>query len=227
MKIHNMEKSEIKKFLSKANYRHVKKRRIKLKEELVKYKGGKCEICGYNKCIAALEFHHLNKEEKDFTISSYSNLSIDKLKSEVDKCILVCANCHREIHQKENEEKKEIIEKQEQEIFSEILNAREEYDVKHVKNSYKYLEHTDIFRDMENKIKRKDILKKYHISNETFNKFLKENNIFYGQKKVFVKNPSKDELEKLLSDNSKASIARMFGVSWSTVHKWCKKYNIR
>ena len=66
-----MEEKEVKKFLNNSNYRHVKKRRSVLKEELVKYKGGKCEICGYNKCIEALEFHHLNREEKDFTISSY------------------------------------------------------------------------------------------------------------------------------------------------------------
>ena len=99
-----MEEKEVKKFLNNSNYRHVKKRRSVLKEELVKYKGGKCEICGYNKCIEALEFHHLNREEKDFTISSYLRLGIDKLKKEADKCILVCANCHREIHGKEKGE---------------------------------------------------------------------------------------------------------------------------
>ena len=221
-----MEKNEIKNFLSESNYRHVKKRRSKLKEELVKYKGGKCQICGYDKCIEALEFHHLNNDEKDFTISSYLNLSIDKLKSEVDKCILVCANCHREIHHKENEEKKEITKKEEQKFFSEFFKKRDEYDVKYIKNSYKYLGDAGIFDDLKANMKRKDILKKYHISNETFNKFLKENNILYGQQKVFVKNPTKDELTKLLSENSKASIARMFGVSWSTVYKWCKKYHI-
>ena len=71
----------------------------KVKEELIAYKGGKCEICGYNKCIAALEFHHINPEEKDFAISN-SNIykNIEALKQEIDKCMLVCANCHRELH---------------------------------------------------------------------------------------------------------------------------------
>lgn len=64
---------------------------------LVEYKGGKCSKCGYNKCIDALEFHHLNPDEKDFSISGIIK-SFNKLKSEVDKCILVCSNCHREIH---------------------------------------------------------------------------------------------------------------------------------
>lgn len=81
----------------KTNYDSVKDSRHKKKVELVAYKGGKCEICGYSKCIQALEFHHLNPEEKDFNISS-SSKSLNELKKEIDKCILVCANCHREIH---------------------------------------------------------------------------------------------------------------------------------
>lgn len=76
----------------------VKKWKKKRKEILVDYKGGKCEICGYNRCLSALEFHHLNEEEKSFSISSKNIVSIDRYKEEVDKCILVCANCHREIH---------------------------------------------------------------------------------------------------------------------------------
>lgn len=72
-----------------------------LKKQLVKYKGGKCEICGYDKNIQALQFHHLIPEEKDFTIStsiSLNDFDIQKYYQEVDKCILVCANCHAEIH---------------------------------------------------------------------------------------------------------------------------------
>lgn len=69
----------------------------RIKEELVEYKGGKCEICGYNKCIQALEFHHLDPTQKDFSISGGTK-SFERLKPEVDKCILVCSNCHKEIH---------------------------------------------------------------------------------------------------------------------------------
>ena len=77
----------------------VQKRREKTKKLLVEYKGGKCEICGYNKCISALEFHHLDPNEKDFGIDAKGyTRSIEANKQEVDKCILVCANCHREIH---------------------------------------------------------------------------------------------------------------------------------
>lgn len=77
----------------------VQKRRYKIKEILIEYKGGKCEICGYNKCIGALEFHHKDPTKKDFGIGQKGyTRSIELNKKEVDKCILVCANCHREIH---------------------------------------------------------------------------------------------------------------------------------
>lgn len=71
--------------------------RKRTKQKLIEYKGGECELCGYKKCNRALQFHHLNPEEKDFSISGKS-ISFEKLKDEVNKCILVCSNCHSEIH---------------------------------------------------------------------------------------------------------------------------------
>ena len=79
----------------------VKKRRDKIKKDAIQYKGGKCQNCGYDKCLGALEFHHLDPKEKDFSISQYGHTrSWEKLKTELDKCTLLCANCHREIHEK-------------------------------------------------------------------------------------------------------------------------------
>jgi hypothetical protein len=70
-----------------------------LKQQAVDYKGGCCEKCGYSKYNGALEFHHLDPKEKDFSIGSLKSYSFsDKIKEELDKCVLVCANCHREIH---------------------------------------------------------------------------------------------------------------------------------
>lgn len=74
--------------------------RKRKKIELVAYKGGCCQMCGYDKCVEALEFHHNDPNEKDFTISGKS-WSFDRLKIEADKCILVCSNCHKEIHSKQ------------------------------------------------------------------------------------------------------------------------------
>ncbi len=84
--------------IKKSRSERVIKWRKNKKIKLVEYKGGKCEICGYNKCIEALEFHHRNPEEKEFHISHKNVKNIEIYFKEVDKCILVCANCHREIH---------------------------------------------------------------------------------------------------------------------------------
>ena len=73
-------------------------RQRKTKELAVDYKGGCCSICGYNKCIAALDFHHINPSEKDRRyFNMRGGLSVN-LKTELDKCVLLCSNCHREIH---------------------------------------------------------------------------------------------------------------------------------
>jgi len=57
-----------------------------------------CKICGYNKCEQALEFHHVNPEEKEFRLAEMLTYTEDKILKEFSKCLLVCANCHREIH---------------------------------------------------------------------------------------------------------------------------------
>jgi len=87
------------KYSDRADYikKAVDLRRKKLREMAIEYKGGKCQICGYNKCLQALEFHHLDPKGKDFPLSG-STKSWDNIKKELDKCILLCANCHREIH---------------------------------------------------------------------------------------------------------------------------------
>lgn len=78
-------------------------KRRALKKMLVEYKGGKCERCGYNKCMRALEFHHSDPQEKDFGISRQLHRDVKELKREVDKCLLLCSNCHAEIHQELHE----------------------------------------------------------------------------------------------------------------------------
>jgi transposase len=74
-----------------------KERMKRYKQQLVNYRGGCCELCGYRRCLAALHFHHRDPSQKSFSISSCSR-SLENMKKEVDKCILVCANCHEEIH---------------------------------------------------------------------------------------------------------------------------------
>jgi len=78
----------------------VVKRRKKLKDMAIEYGGGKCQVCGYDRCKRALSFHHKEPSQKDFGLSSRGlTRSWEKTKIEIDKCILVCANCHMEIHE--------------------------------------------------------------------------------------------------------------------------------
>ena len=74
--------------------------RTRTKERMIESMGGECQCCGYNKCKAALEFHHLDMASKEFNFSAAlkSPSSWPKLVIELRKCILLCANCHREIH---------------------------------------------------------------------------------------------------------------------------------
>jgi 5-methylcytosine-specific restriction endonuclease McrA len=74
-------------------------RREKLKQQCVDHMGGRCTLCGYNACLDALQFHHVDPAHKDFTISAARSFS-DELKLELDKCVLLCANCHAEQHRR-------------------------------------------------------------------------------------------------------------------------------
>lgn len=70
-----------------------------IKKKAVDYKGNKCYCCGNQYPYSVYDFHHLDPAQKDFGIGDKtSTVKWDKVKEEIDKCILVCANCHRQIH---------------------------------------------------------------------------------------------------------------------------------
>lgn len=78
-------------------YRYQKKRRRQLKTELVEERGGRCESCGYNATIGALEFHHRDPASKEFGLGAFAG-SRERLRAEAEKCDLLCPNCHRLRH---------------------------------------------------------------------------------------------------------------------------------
>ncbi len=80
----------------------------------------RCEFCGYNKCHGVLDFHHKNPEEKKFHIGRGIGLRYnkDRILKEINKCIVLCSNCHRELHY--NEEQEKIKEKRE--AYLKIIN---------------------------------------------------------------------------------------------------------
>lgn len=69
-----------------------------IKTRAIAYKGGKCIICEYSRCDSALVFHHLDPNEKDFGIASNRTRNWEKIVKELDKCVLLCGNCHSEVH---------------------------------------------------------------------------------------------------------------------------------
>jgi hypothetical protein len=76
----------------------VARRRRVVKQTLVLEAGGSCVLCGYDRCTAALEFHHLDPSKKSFSLSLRGvTKSIERIRQEAAKCVLLCANCHAEV----------------------------------------------------------------------------------------------------------------------------------
>ena len=97
MKVDRRKYSDRRQYLIAA----VHTRRKKVRRMAVEYKGGKCEMCGYDRCVDALEFHHNDQSGKKFGISEKGyTRSWKMVKDELDKCVMICANCHRELHAK-------------------------------------------------------------------------------------------------------------------------------
>lgn len=77
----------------------VAKRRKKIKQMAIEYLGGHCQICGYDRCVAAMDIHHRDPSLKEFGLAQHGlTRSWERTRRELDKCVLICANCHREIH---------------------------------------------------------------------------------------------------------------------------------
>jgi hypothetical protein len=180
----------------------VNRKRKQLKKDLVEYKGGKCEICGYDKCVAAMDFHHKNPEEKDFGLSQNGHTKgWESLKNEADKCLLLCANCHRELHDNLN-------------------RYKDKRDIK--KYSYQTNE-----KSSPSRIKSCKQLRKCKTCNvETHN----QQYCSYKCAKIAkrkVERPDKETLSSLLEHNNWTKIGKMYGVSDNAVRKWAKSYNLK
>jgi hypothetical protein len=106
------------KFKKLKNNVRVKQKTAELKQQFIDYLGGSCKHCGYDKCPAALDFHHLDPSQKEFSIRSVKTRSFELVKEELDKCILLCSNCHREEHFNQNQL---LLEEQ----IKEITNAND------------------------------------------------------------------------------------------------------
>lgn len=73
--------------------------RKRIKERAIAYKGGGCLVCGYKKCVRSLVFHHVDPHKKERGMGTGNTVAWDRLVIELEKCVLLCANCHGEVHE--------------------------------------------------------------------------------------------------------------------------------
>lgn len=90
--------SKVHSWCRKCNDKYALHKIRDVKLRCVQYKGGKCTMCGYNKYLGSLDFHHIDPSIKDYNISKLRTYCWENIKKELDKCVLLCANCHREVH---------------------------------------------------------------------------------------------------------------------------------
>jgi hypothetical protein len=101
--------------------------RIRTKQKIISSMGGNCQICSYDKCAAALELHHIDQSQKDFSFGSIraNPKSASLIKEELKKCILLCCRCHREIHNSDLDIP-ESYAKFDEEIFDVLFEERKQ-----------------------------------------------------------------------------------------------------
>ena len=177
--------------------------RRRRKQNLISVSGGQCRLCGYNKSNSALEFHHINAKTKVYGISvSGACHDLEQDLNEIKKCILVCANCHREIHDG---------------LYPiHILEEKQFYD-------------EEIANEL--RIEKQKLFEKalYFCSN--CGKELYEKNISGLCRECYKQNlranrPTREELKQLIRTLPFTKIGKHFGISDNGIRKWCKAYNL-
>ena len=187
-----------------SNVQAVSDYRRRRKENLIKVCGNRCALCGYDKLPAGLEFHHIDPTQKSYGIASKGTChAIDKDLEEVKKCILICANCHREVHS-DLYSQEYLISKQifDNEFAQELLNKQ---PVQGGKKNYCI----DCGKEIQ----------------------LKSTRCVECEKKTRVipleEMPvTRDELKTLIRTLPFTQIAEKYYVSDNAIRKWCDKFNL-
>lgn len=194
----------------------VKNRRHFIKQSIIYVMGGKCQCCGYDKCQSALELHHINSEEKEFSFGRNANRTWELIETELPKCLLVCANCHREIHFG-------LID------GTTLFSSFDENKAKEIReNSYwrqsrsKKMNKTT---GMENrKIKNIHCIDCGELISGTSGTGLCPK---CAKKRMRITEwPSREELKNLIRTTPFTKIGLQYNVSDNTIRKWCKYYNL-
>lgn len=180
------------------SYENVKNSRDQRKLDMVYVMGEKCQLCGYHKDIHALKFHHLNPEEKELSFNKANSCSWERVCNELKKSILLCANCHREVHSnlEDFDLESSYDDKKAQEITNRITQLRQ-HQVKYCPNCGKII-----------------------TSKATYCQ-----DCAMIQKRV-AERPDRDTLKNLIRTTSFLQIGKKYNVSDNAVRKWCIAYNL-
>lgn len=183
---------------SQAVCNHIKKR----KKDLIRVLGGKCCLCGFDKYPEALEFHHINPDEKEFAINGSNAVTraLDKQLAELRKCILVCANCHRGIHSGYLTIPNDPYSFFNEEIANELI--QENHDIRYGKKKFCQRCGKPVTR---NAVYCQDCIR------------------LISRK---ADRPSREELKNLIRKKPFTHIAQEYGVTDNTIRKWCISYNL-
>ena len=179
--------------------------RRRRKQNLIKVCGNRCNICGYDKTVSALEFHHIDPSSKDYAIGAQGTCrDIQKDLNEIKKCILVCSNCHREIHEG---------------IYSteELLN-------------YKIFD--EKMADSLVSERNEHLYGKVYVCSQCGKEITSGaktglcSSCYTSQNRVVKERPLREELKILIRNYSFAELGRRYGVSDNAIRKWCKAVNL-
>lgn len=161
--------------------------------------GGKCACCGYDKCQSALELHHINPNEKSFTISEHCNWGWEKIKNEIKKCVLICANCHREIH-------------------AGLINTND------LQSNFNIERSLEIDKLNEKNQKHQPTCNNCGALITSKSKGLCEN-CAHLQARIAIR-PDRNELKYMIRTIPFVQIAQKYNVSDNAIRKWCKSMNL-
>ena len=179
------------------SYQDVKNSRERLKERIVYVMGGKCQCCGYNKCQSALELHHINPQEKEFTVSANTNRSWQSIVQEIKKCTLVCANCHREIEADLIESPQCSFNQEKADEVSQLIQDSKTHKIYYCQNC------------------GKEVFKGSTYCPECAHQMQRK-----------VERPSREDLKQLIRTIPFTQIAQKYGVSDNAIRKWCSSMNL-
>ena len=178
--------------------------RRRRKENLMRVCGNKCMLCGYNRSPAALEFHHIDPTQKAYGLASGGTChDLEADLKEVKKCLLVCANCHREIHNDFYSQEELFIKAYYDEDFITFLredkfartNTKEYFCKNCGKQITKYSD-SMLCIDCAHKARR------------------------------MVERPDRETLKQLIRTVPFTQIGKQYGVSDNSIRKWCKAENL-